>query len=194
MDKHTAKKVRIINKTMDTLRKGSKGVSGISLNEIAKELSIPLEDLTSFFLTVEDVFLGEQKRLNIKLEKYIDTRLSKAKVPNDAKDLLDGLIDKFVDILPEHADLVLSVSFYLPSCLKERRRAKAYYRKIFKAIIKKGWPGKIESVLDRQTELVLLSFYGFYDYCSMVSISDRKALAGDFRNMLNLHLQDRLFF
>ena len=63
-----------------------------------------------------------------------------------------------------------------------------------KRIIKKGWPGKIESVLDRQTDLVVLSFYGLYEYCARTKKKDRKVIIEDFINMLNLHLQDRLFF
>jgi hypothetical protein len=78
--------------------------------------------------------------------------------------------------------------------LEERKRAKANYKIKLKIIIKKGWPGKIESVLDRQTDLVLLSLYGFYDYCSRVKIDERREVLIDFKNMLNLHLQDRLFF
>ena len=65
---------------------------------------------------------------------------------------------------------------------------------LFRKIIKKGWPGKIDSVLDRQTELVLLSVYGFYEYCAKVSQKERIAIHKDFTNMINLHLQDRLFF
>ena len=87
-----------------------------------------------------------------------------------------------------------AASFYLPKCLEERNRAKVYYKKTYKKIIKKGWPGKIESVLDRQTDLCILSFYGLYEYCAKSKKKDRKAILDDFINMLNLHLQDRLFF
>ena len=61
-------------------------------------------------------------------------------------------------------------------------------------IIKKGWPGKVEHVLERQTDLVLLSIYGFYDYCSGLTSKERQVMLNDLSNMLNLHLQDRLFF
>ena len=66
--------------------------------------------------------------------------------------------------------------------------------KTFRKIIKKGWPGKIDTVLDRQTDLILLSMYGFYEYCAKVGKRERKAIHKDFTNMINLHLQDRLFF
>jgi len=194
IDKQTEKKVKIINKTVESMKKGNKGLSGVSLPDVAKELSMPLLELTQFFLTVEDVFLNEQKRINRKLEKYIDRKLATAKNPNDAKEILEGFLDKFIEILPLNAEVILAATFYLPLCLEERKRAKANYKIKLKMIIKKGWPGKIESVLDRQTDLVLLSLYGFYDYCSRVKIGERREVLIDFKNMLNLHLQDRLFF
>ena len=100
----------------------------------------------------------------------------------------------FVQDLPDYADVVWAATPFLPKCLEEKIRMKAYLKKNFKRIIKKGWPGKIESVLDRQTDLVILSFYGLYEFCARTNKKDRKAILEDFINMLNLHLQDRLFF
>ena len=188
------KKVKIIQKSMETIRKSDRTLHTISFTRLAQELNMPLEELTAFFMNVEDLFLNEQKRVNRKMEKFLDEGIQNAKTANQAKDLLETATLKLIDLLPDHSDLVFSASFYLPQCIEERARAKKYYKQAFRKIIKKGWPGKIESVLDRQTDLVLLSVYGFYEYCAKVSDKERKAIHKDFTNMINLHLQDRLFF
>ena len=188
------KKVRIIQKSMETIRKSDRTLHTISFPRLAQELNMPLEELTSFFMNVEDLFLNEQKRVNRKMEKFLDEGIKDAKTASQSKELLESATLKLVDLLPDHSDLVFSASFYLPQCIEERARAKKYYKQAFRKIIKKGWPGKIDSVLDRQTELVLLSVYGFYEYCAKVSQKERKAIHKDFTNMINLHLQDRLFF
>ena len=188
------KKVRIIQKSMETIRKSDKTLHTISFPRLAQELNMPLEELTSFFINVEDLFLNEQKRVNKKMEKFLDDGIQNAKTANQAKELLESATLKLIELLPDYSDLVFSASFYLPKCIEERARAKKYYKQAFRKIIKKGWPGKIDSVLDRQTELVLLSVYGFYEYCSKVSQKEQKAIHKDFTNMINLHLQDRLFF
>ena len=188
------KKVKIIQKSMETIRKSDRTLHTISFPRLAQELNMPLEELTSFFLNVEDLFLNEQKRVNRKMEKFLDEGVQNAKTANQAKELLESATSKLIDLLPDHSDLVFSASFYLPKCIEERARAKKYYKQAFRKIIKKGWPGKIDSVLDRQTDLVLLSVYGFYEYCAKVSQKERKVIHKDFTNMINLHLQDRLFF
>ena len=188
------KKVKIINKTMESIRKSDKTLHTITFPRLAEELEMPLEDLNDFFLNVEDIFLNEQKRVNRKMETFIESGLKKAKNANDAKELLEATTFKLIDLLPHYSDLVFSASFYLPQCQEERIRAKKYYKQGIKRIIKKGWPGKINTVLDRQSDLVLLSFYGFYEYCAKVGKRERKAMHKDFTNMINLHLQDRLFF
>ena len=194
MDKKTQSKVRIIEKTFEAIKRDEKGLANTSLLRVAEELSMPFEELTSFFLTVEDIYLNEQQRINKKIERVLESGLSKANTANDAKDLFENSIRMFVENLPEYADVMWSASFYLPKCLKERNKAKVYYKKTYKKIIKKGWPGKIESVLDRQTDLCILSFYGLYEYCAKANKKERKYILDDFINMLNLHLQDRLFF
>ena len=194
MDKKTQSKVRIIEKTFEAIKRDHKGIANISLLRVAEELSMPYEELTSFFLTLEDIYFNEQTRSNIKIEKYLESGLTEAKTANDAKSLFENTIRLFVMELPEYADVVWAATPFLPKCLEERNRMKAYLKKTFKRIIKKGWPGKIESVLDRQTDLVVLSFYGLYEYCAKTKKKDRKAILEDFINMLNLHLQDRLFF
>ena len=188
------KKVNIIQKSMNSIRKMDKTVHTISFSRLADEMEIPLKELTDIFLDVEDMFLNEQKRVTRKIEEFLEKGIKDCKTPNDAKDLMESSLLKMIDLLPDHSDLVYSAIFYLPKCLAERDRTKKYYRQKLRIIIKKGWPGKIDSVLERQTDLVLLSLYGFLDYCVKVNKRERKEVLNDFTNMINLHLQDRLFF
>lgn len=188
------KKVNIIQKSMNSIRKIDKTVHTISFSRLAHEMGIPLKELTDIFLDVEDMFLNEQKRVTRKMEEFLEKGIKDCKTPNDAKDLMESSLLKMIDLLPDHSDLVYSAIFYLPKCLAERDRTKKYYRQKLRIIIKKGWPGKIDSILERQTDLVLLSLYGFLDYCVKVNKRERKEVLKDFTNMINLHLQDRLFF
>ena len=188
------KKVNIIQKSMNSIRRMDKTVHTISFSRLADEMEMPLKELTDIFLDVEDMFLNEQKRVTRKMEEFLEKGIKDCKTPNDAKDLMESSLLKMIDILPDHSDLVYSAIFYLPKCLAERDRTKKYYRQKIRIIIKKGWPGKIDSVLERQTDLVLLSLYGFLDYCVKVNKTERKEVLKDFTNMINLHLQDRLFF
>lgn len=188
------KKVNIIQKSMNSIRKMDKTVHTISFSRLADEMGMPLKELTDIFLDVEDMFLNEQKRVTRKMEEFLEKGIKDCKTPNDAKDLMESSLLKMIDLLPDHSDLVYSAIFYLPKCLAERDRTKKYYRQKLRIIIKKGWPGKIDSVLERQTDLVLLSLYGFLDYCVKVNKRERKEVLKDFTNMINLHLQDRLFF
>ena len=142
------KKVKIIQKSMESIRRSDKTLHTISFPRLAQELEIPMEELTTFFLNVEDIFLNEQKRINRKIEKFLNEGIQDAKTASQAKELLESATLKLVDLLPEHSDLVFSASFYLPKCIEERARAKKYYKQTFRRIIKKGWPGKIDSVLD----------------------------------------------
>ena len=194
MKVNVQKKVRIIRKAMDSIRKSDKTLHTISFPRLAQELEIPFSELTEMFLSVEDIFLNEQRRVNKKIENFLEAGIKKAKTANEAKELLESATLKLIDLLPDYSDLIFSASFYLPKCIEERNRAKKYYKQVFRKIIKKGWPGKIDAVLDRQTDLVLLSVYGFYEYCATVGKRERKAVHKDFTNMINLHLQDRLFF
>ena len=188
------KKVNIIQKSMNSIRKMDKTVHTISFSRLADEMEMPLKELTDIFLDVEDMFLNEQKRVTRKMEEFLEKGIKDCKTPNDAKDLMESSLLKMIDLLPDHSDLVYSAIFYLPKCLAERDRTKQFYRQALRKIIKKGWPGKIDSVLERQTDLVLLSLYGFLDYCVKVNKKERKEVLKDFTNMINLHLQDRLFF
>ena len=188
------KKVRVIQKSMDSIRRIDKTVHTISFSRLANEIEMPLNELTDIFLDVEDMFLNEQKRVTRKMVELVDEGLKDCDTPNDAKELLESSTLKLIELLPDYSDLVYSAIFYLPKCLAERERTKRYYRQALRKIIKKGWPGKIESVLERQTDLVLLSLYGYMDYVVRANKSERKEIQKDFINMINLHLQDRLFF
>ena len=194
MNVHVQKKVKIIQKSMDSIRKMDKTVHTISFSRLADEIEMPLSELTDIFLDIEDMFLNEQKRVIRKMMELIEKGLKNCNTPNDAKELLETTTIKLIELLPDYSDLVYSAIFYLPKCLAERERAKKYYRQALRKIIKKGWPGKIESVLDRQTDLVLFSFYGYMEYIVRANKSERKEIQKDYINMINLHLQDRLFF
>ena len=188
------KKVKVIQKSMNSIRKMDKTVHAISFSRLAYEMKIPLNELTDIFLDVEDMFLNEQKRVTRKMTELIEEGLKDCSTPNDAKELLESTTLKLIELMPDYSDLVYTAVFYLPKCLAERERAKKYYRQALRKIIKKGWPGKIESVLDRQTDLVLFSFYGYMEYIVRANKSERKEIQKDYINMINLHLQDRLFF
>ena len=194
MNVDVQKKVKIIQKSMDSIRKMDKTVHTISFSWLADEIEMPLSELTDIFLDIEDMFLNEQKRVIRKMMELIEKGLKNCNTPNDAKELLETTTIKLIELLPDYSDLVYSAIFYLPKCLAERERAKKYYRQALRKIIKKGWPGKIESVLDRQTDLVLFSFYGYMEYIVRANKSERKEIQKDYINMINLHLQDRLFF
>ena len=86
------------------------------------------------------------------------------------------------------------VCSFIPVCLQFREANKRVIAGKIKNIIKRGWPGKTDNVLDRQTDLFILSFYGFIDHVVHKPVKERAKILKDFRNMLNLHLQDRLFF
>ena len=79
MDKKTEDKVRIINKTFESIKRDNKSLTSVSLIDVAQELSMPLEELTSFFLTVEDIYFNEQQRNNRKTEEYLESGLGKQK-------------------------------------------------------------------------------------------------------------------
>ena len=194
MNVDVQKKVKIIQKSMDSIRKMDKTVHTITFSRLADEIEMPLSELTDIFLDIEDMFLNEQKRVIRKMMELIEKGLKNCNTPNDAKELLETTTIKLIELLPDYSDLVYSAIFYLPKCLAERERAKKYYRQALRKIIKKGWPGKIESVLDRQTDLVLFSFYGYMEYIVRANKSERKEIQKDYINMINLHLQDRLFF
>jgi len=186
-------KDRAVKGAVNNLRK-DKRVEAINLALIANELDVTLETLKNYYSSTEDIFLKAQKKDWDSLHRYWDKRIKKAKTPGDYKDAFESFFERFVETLSDDADLMLEMSCYLPSCIKYRERNKKKVKKKFLSLIKKGWPGKDDKVLERQTELITIVFYGFIDHVVHIKKSERLKLLRDFRNMVNLQLQDRKFF
>tara|TARA_B110000014_G_scaffold264485_1_gene266776 strand:+ start:5350 stop:5934 length:585 start_codon:yes stop_codon:yes gene_type:complete len=184
---------KILSKTISSLRRDRR-IERISIPLIAKELSMETSEALEYFSSIEDIFLKEQKSLWKKVYKVFDKKLKEAQHPADFKEILDSSYDLFVSSLPDDADLHIELVNYLPTCADFKSKNKLIYRKKLLQIIKKGWPGKAPNVLERQTDLVLMCFYGFLEHVAHSPKLERKRTVKDFRNMINLHLQDRLFF
>ena len=71
MKAHIQRKVKIIQRAMDSIRISDKTLHTISFPRLAQELEIPLSELTEFFLSVEDIFVNEQKRVNRKIANFL---------------------------------------------------------------------------------------------------------------------------
>ena len=192
--------IQKLRSSLDTITEQSKAYVKKLVAKHREELDKNKVHLTELQEEVDNLKANaEAHTLEVNAKDYrlreVEERLTAAlQGERDAKELLETTFLTFIELLPDYSDLVFSASFYLPKCIEERNRAKKYYKQVFRKIIKKGWPGKIDAVLDRQTDLVLLSAYGFYEYCATVGKRERKAILKDFNNMINLHLQDRLFF
>ena len=143
---------------------------------------------------MEDIFLEQQKKNWKSTFKRLDKSVKKAKTPGDFKSLFDNFLEDFVSELSINADLHWEVCSFIPICLEFRETNKKKLAAKIRNIIKRGWPGKTDNVLDRQTDLFILSFFGFIDHIVHTPINERTKILRDFKNMLNLHLQDRLFF
>ncbi|HJM14991.1 MAG TPA: hypothetical protein QGF66_01245 [SAR86 cluster bacterium] len=186
-------KDRAVKGAVNNLRK-DKRVEAINLALIANELDVTLEVLKNYYSSTEDIFLKAQKKDWDSLHRYWDKRIEKAKTPGDYKEAFEFFFERFVETLSDDADLMLEMSCYLPACIKYRERNKKKVKKKFFSLIKKGWPGKEDKVLKRQTELITIVFYGFIDHVVHIKKAERIKLLSDFRNMVNLQLQDRKFF
>ena len=186
-------KDRVVKRAVNNLRK-DKRVESINLALIANELDVSLEVLQKYYSSAEDIFLKAQKKDWDSLHRYWDKRIKKAKTPGDYKDAFESFFERFVETLSDDADLMLEMSCYLPACIKYRETNRKKVRKKFLSLINKGWPGKDDRVLERQTELITLIFYGFIDHVVHIKKTERLKLLRDFRNMINLQLQDRKFF
>ena len=186
-------KDRVVKRAVNNLRK-DKRVESINIALIANELDVSLETLQNYYSSAEDIFLKAQKKDWDSLHRYWDKRIKKAKTPGDYKDAFESFFERFVETLSDDADLMLEMSCYLPSCIKYRETNRKKVRKKFLSLINKGWPGKDDRVLERQTELITLIFYGFIDHVVHIKKTERLKLLRDFRNMINLQLQDRKFF
>ena len=186
-------KDKVVNKAVNSLRK-SKRIEQISFASIASELDVGIDEITSFYSTTEDIFLQAQKKDWESLHRYWDKQNKKAKTPGDFKRAFEIFFERFVETLSKDADLRFELSCYLPECVKYRDKNRIKVKEKFSKLIKRGWPGKDEKVIKRQSELVTVLFYGFIDHIVHIPENERSKILSDFRNMLNLHLQDRKFF
>ena len=186
-------KDKVVNRAVNSLRK-NKRIEQISFAAIAEELDVSIDDITSFYATTEDIFLQAQKKDWESLHRYWDKQIKKAKTPGDFKNAFEIFFERFVETLSKDADLRFELSCYLPECVKFRDKNRIKVKEKFTKLIKRGWPGKNEMVIQRQSELVTVLFYGFIDHIVHIPKNERSKILSDFRNMLNLHLQDRKFF
>tara|TARA_Y100000385_G_scaffold58609_1_gene56543 strand:+ start:2461 stop:3057 length:597 start_codon:yes stop_codon:yes gene_type:complete len=186
-------KDKVVNRAVNSLRK-NKRIEQISFAAIAEELDVSIDDITSFYATTEDIFLQAQKKDWESLHRYWDKQIKKAKTPGDFKNAFEVFFERFVETLSKDADLRFELSCYLPECVKFRDKNRIKVKEKFTKLIKRGWPGKNEIVIQRQSELVTVLFYGFVDHIVHIPKNERSKILSDFRNMLNLHLQDRKFF
>ena len=186
-------KDKVVNKAVNSLR-NSKRIEQISFASIAVELDVGIDEITSFYSTTEDIFLQAQKKDWESLHRYWDKQIKKAKTPGDFKRAFEIFFERFVETLSKDADLRFELSCYLPECVKYRDKNRIKVKEKFSKLIKRGWPGKDEKVIKRQSELVTVLFYGFIDHIVHIPKTERTKILRDFRNMLNLHLQDRKFF
>ena len=186
-------KDKIVKQAINSVRKDRK-VDVVSLLAISKELNVDFSEVTKYYTSIEDIFLEQQKKNWKSTFKMLDKRLKKAKNPGDFKSLFDKFLEDFVSDLGLNADLHWEVCSFIPVCLEFREKSKNRLAVKIRNIIKRGWPGKTDNVLDRQTDLFILSFFGFIDHVVHKPVKEREKILKDFRNMLNLHLQDRLFF
>ena len=186
-------KDKVVNRAVNSLRK-NKRIEQISFAAIAEELDVSIDDITSFYATTEDIFLQAQKKDWESLHRYWDKQIKKAKTPGDFKNAFEIFFERFVETLSKDADLRFELSCYLPECVKFRDKNRIKVKEKFTKLIKRGWPGKNEIVIQRQSGLVTVLFYGFVDHIVHIPKNERSKILSDFRNMLNLHLQDRKFF
>tara|TARA_B100001245_G_C22678541_1_gene331787 strand:- start:12 stop:596 length:585 start_codon:yes stop_codon:yes gene_type:complete len=189
----TKLKDRIVRQAINSVRKNHK-VDEVSLLNISKELGVEFSDITKYFSSMEDIFLEQQKKNWKSTFKSLNKKIKKARTPGDFKNIFDSFLEDYVKDLSSDADLHWEICSFLPICLEFREANKKILASKIKNIIKRGWPGKTNNVLERQTDLVVLSFYGFVDHVVHIPKKEREKILKDFRNMLNLHLQDRLFF
>ena len=192
-DKETQLKEKIVKQAVQSFRKDKK-VDEFSLLSLSRKLDVDFLDLTKFYASMEDIFLDQQKDNWKQTHKSLNKKIKKAKTPGDFKSVFDSFLEDFVSDLGPDADLHWEVCSFIPICLEFREQNKKVLTGKIKTVIKRGWPGKNSNVLDRQTDLVILSFYGFIDHIVHKPKKERAKILKDFRNMLNLHLQDRLFF
>ena len=184
---------RIVQEGVRSVRRLRK-IDEIHLLTISKELDIDYSEVTKFYASMEDIFHLQQKKNWRAIHRVLDKKVKEARTPGDFKKTFDDFLEDFVNDLSSDADLHWEACSFLPKCLEYREKNKKILSEKIKNLIKRGWPGKTANVIQRQTDLFILSFYGFIDHVVHLPEEERKKILKDFRNMLNLHLQDRLFF
>jgi len=184
---------RIIEEGIRSVRR-LRNIDDIHLLTISKELGIDYSEVTKYYASMEDIFHLQAKKDWKATHKVLDKKVKEARTPGDFKKIFDDFLEDFVNNLSSDADLHWEACSFLPKCLEFREDNKKILSGKIKNLIKRGWPGKTPSVVERQTDLFILSFYGFIDHVVHLPVEERKKILKDFRNMLNLHLQDRLFF
>ena len=184
---------RIVQEGVRSVRRLRK-IDEIHLLTISKELGIDYSEVTKFYASMEDIFHLQQKKNWRAIHKVLDRKVKMARTPGEFKKIFDEFLEDFVNDLSADADLHWEACSFLPKCLEYREKNKKILSEKIKNLIKRGWPGKTANVIQRQTDLFILSFYGFIDHVVHLPVEERKKILKDFRNMLNLHLQDRLFF
>jgi len=184
---------RIVQEGVRSVRRLRK-IDEIHLLTISKELDIDYSEVTKFYASMEDIFHIQQKKNWRAIHKVLDRKVKMARTPGEFKKIFDEFLEDFVNDLSADADLHWEACSFLPKCLEYREKNKKILSEKIKNLIKRGWPGKTANVIQRQTDLFILSFYGFIDHVVHLPEEERKKILKDFRNMLNLHLQDRLFF
>ena len=186
-------KDKIVKQAIRSVRRNRK-VDVVSLLAISKELNVDFSEITKYYSSMEDIFLKHQKKNWKSTYKSLNRKVKKAKTPGDFKSIFDEFLEEFVSGITADADLHWEVCSFIPICLEWREANKKVFASKMKSIINQGWPGKNDNVLDRQTDLFLFCFFGFVDLIVHKPVKERAKILKDFRNMLNLHLQDRLFF
>ena len=184
---------RIVQEGVRSVRRLRK-IDEIHLLTISKELGIDYSEVTKYYSSMEDIFHLQQKKNWRAIHRVLDKKVKEARTPGDFKKTFDDFLEDFVNDLSSDADLHWEACSFLPKCLEYREKNKKILSEKIKNLIKRGWPGKTANVIQRQTDLFILSFYGFIDHVVHLPEEERKKILKDFRNMLNLHLQDRLFF
>ena len=182
----SSKKLRkkIIDQAIKDLVKG--GLRSITMPVIAKELEGEESEVFEFFSSREEVLVAQQERLWKKQFSRINKLLKKAKTPADFKEVFESFFDILVDSLKENDRIQFEVFSFVPACLVYRAKVKVRLKKLFMRLIKRGWPGKTPEVLDRQADLVLLTFYGFVDYVVHSPPTARKKILRDYKNIWGL--------
>ena len=164
------------------------------MSSLSREVGVSDNEFFEYFSSREEILVAQQERLWKSQFTKINKKIKKAKTPADFKVAFKSFFDTFVDSLRLNDHIQFEVFSFVPACLDYRTKIKIKLKRLFIKLIKRGWPGKSNEVIIRQSDLILLTLFGFVDHVVHISVSERKKILRDYKNMLNLHLQDRLFF